>query len=108
MLENVFKSVRDASRKLPLLSDAEINRILISLADKAIEMIPAIIRENEKDLARMPETDPKYDRLKLTDDRIRDIAKICAMFLCCPLLLESRWKTKPWKIDCSWKRLRYR
>ena len=75
MLENVFKSVRDASRKLPLLSEAETNRILLSLADKAVEMIPAIIRENGKDLARMPETDPKYDRLKLTEDRIRDIAK---------------------------------
>ncbi len=75
MLENVFKSVRDASRKLPLLSEAETNRILISLADKAVEMIPAIMGENGKDLARMPETDPKYDRLKLTEDRIRDIAK---------------------------------
>jgi glutamate-5-semialdehyde dehydrogenase len=38
-------------------------------------MIPDIIRENEKDLAMMPATDPKYDRLKLTDERIRDIAK---------------------------------
>lgn len=75
MLEKVFKSVKDASRKLPLLSEGEINRILISVADRAVEMIPAIIRENQKDLVRMPETDPKYDRLKLTEDRIREIAK---------------------------------
>ncbi|HMG88986.1 MAG TPA: glutamate-5-semialdehyde dehydrogenase [Chryseolinea sp.] len=75
MLENVFKSVRDASRKLPLLAEGEINSILLSLADEAIKNIPLITRENEKDLARMQETDPKYDRLKLTEERIRDIAK---------------------------------
>ena len=50
MLENVFKSVRDATRKLPLLAEGEINAILLSLADQAIENIPLIIRENEKDL----------------------------------------------------------
>jgi len=75
VLENVFKSVRDASRKLPLLAEGEINSILLSLADEAIKNIPLITRENEKDLARMQETDPKYDRLKLTEERIRDIAK---------------------------------
>ena len=74
MLEKVFKSVRDASRKLPLLPDAAINRILLSLADKAVEMIPSIMSENQKDLARMEETDPKYDRLKLTEGRLHDIA----------------------------------
>lgn len=75
MLENVFKSVRDASRKLPLLAEGEINAVLLALADKAIENIPLIIRENEKDLVRMAESDPKYDRLKLTEERIREIAK---------------------------------
>jgi len=75
VLENVFKSVRDASRKLPLLAEGEINAILLSLADLAIENIPLIVRENQKDLTRMAESDPKYDRLKLTEERIRDIAK---------------------------------
>jgi glutamate-5-semialdehyde dehydrogenase len=75
VLENVFKSVRDGSRKLPLLAEEKINAILIDLADRAIENIPLIIRENVKDLARMAESDPKYDRLKLTEERIRDIAK---------------------------------
>lgn len=75
MLENVFKSVRDGSRKLPLLAEEKINEILLALADKAIENIPRIIAENEKDLARMAVSDPKYDRLKLTEERIRDIAK---------------------------------
>ena len=75
MLEKVFKSAKDASRKLPLLSEGEINRILLSLADRVVEMIPSLIGENQKDLAQMQETDPKYDRLKLTEERIREISK---------------------------------
>jgi glutamate-5-semialdehyde dehydrogenase len=59
---------------LTLLPEAKVNAILLALADKAIENIPTIIGENEKDLARMSESDPKYDRLKLTAERIRDIA----------------------------------
>jgi hypothetical protein len=34
-----------------MLGAAEINAILLDLADKAIENIPLIIRENKKDLA---------------------------------------------------------
>jgi glutamate-5-semialdehyde dehydrogenase len=74
MLENTFKSVQQASRKLALLKEEKINRVLRSLADKAEKKISSIIEENQKDLDRMPQSDPKYDRLKLTDQRIRDIA----------------------------------
>ena len=34
-----------------------------------------IVAENQKDLDRMPETDPKYDRLKLTETRVADLSK---------------------------------
>ncbi len=74
MLENTFKSVQQASRKLALLKEEKINGVLHSLADKAEKKISSIIEENQKDLDRMQPTDPKYDRLKLTDQRIRDIA----------------------------------
>ena len=74
MLESTFISVQEASRKLALLGEEKINRILTSLADKAEENIARIIEENRKDLDRMPESDPKYDRLKLTEQRIKDIA----------------------------------
>ena len=74
MLESIFKSVQEASRKLSLLKEEKINQILISLADKTEKNTAKIIEENRKDLERMPETDPKYDRLKLTEQRIRDIA----------------------------------
>lgn len=75
MLENTFKAVQEASRKLALVKDEKINQLLHILADKTEKNIPKILKENQKDLDRMPESDPKYDRLKLTEQRIRDIAK---------------------------------
>jgi glutamate-5-semialdehyde dehydrogenase len=74
MLESIFKSVQVASRKLSLLSEAKVNEILLAVADRAEKQTTAILVENKKDLDRMPETDPKYDRLKLTEQRIKDIA----------------------------------
>lgn len=73
-LENTFRSVRAASRKLSLVSDQKINEALLMLADTAVEDIPAILDANRKDLDRMSESDPRYDRLKLTEQRVRDIA----------------------------------
>lgn len=73
-LENIFRSVKDASRKLSLLPEQKINDVLLALADAAVDDIPSILDANKKDLDRMPETDPRYDRLKLTEQRIRDIA----------------------------------
>jgi glutamate-5-semialdehyde dehydrogenase len=75
VLESTFKSVQEASRKLTLLSGEKVNQILAALADKTEKNTGKIIEENRKDLERMPESDPKYDRLKLTEERIRDIAK---------------------------------
>ena len=74
LLENTFRSVQAASRKLSLLPERKINDALLLLADAAVNDIPAILEANRKDLDRMPESDPFYDRLKLTDQRVRDIA----------------------------------
>ena len=73
-LENTFRSVQAASRKLSRLSEQKINEVLLMLADAAVDDIPAILEANRKDLDRMPESDPRYDRLKLTEQRVRDIA----------------------------------
>jgi glutamate-5-semialdehyde dehydrogenase len=72
--KNIFKSVQEASRKLSQLKEEKINQVLIALADKVEKHTLQIIEENRKDLDRMPESDPKYDRLKLTEQRIKDIA----------------------------------
>jgi glutamate-5-semialdehyde dehydrogenase len=74
VLESIFKSVQEASRKLTQVKDEKVNQILTALADKTEKDTGKIIAENRKDLERMPENDPKYDRLKLTEQRIREIA----------------------------------
>lgn len=73
-LNKNFAAVRAASRELALLSDDIINQILNAVADAAISETSLILAENEKDLARMDVKDPKYDRLKLTEERLRSIA----------------------------------
>lgn len=73
-LNGTFAAVRTASRQLALLSDGEINKILLAVADAAITQTPLILAENGKDLTRMETSNPKYDRLKLTEERLRGIA----------------------------------
>lgn len=73
-LQQTFEKVRQASRKLNLLSEEKINSILSDLADRTVAQSATILAENEKDLARMSPDDPKFDRLKLTQERIEGIA----------------------------------
>lgn len=71
----LFKSAQKASRKLSVLSVDVINKVLTELAQKAIESIPYLLTENQKDLARMDQSNPKYDRLLLSESRINGIAQ---------------------------------
>ncbi|SEM57551.1 glutamate-5-semialdehyde dehydrogenase [Mucilaginibacter gossypiicola] len=68
-----FDKAREASRKAPL-APSVINRVLEDVAAEAIAQTEYILAENQKDLDRMDPADPKYDRLKLTADRIKGIA----------------------------------
>ena len=70
-LNETFAAVQVASRELALLNDDVINQILNAVADAAIAETPFILSENEKDLARMDKNDPKYDRLKLPEERLK-------------------------------------
>lgn len=71
---SLLRNARKASRSLASLSDDERNSLLLKVADAIEAAIPDIIRANSLDLARMDSSDPKYDRLKLTPDRLRAIA----------------------------------
>lgn len=66
--------VLKASRKLNRVSVEKINQVLEDVAAAAIENTAFILEENSKDLNRMDSKDPKYDRLMLTEDRIKGIA----------------------------------
>ncbi|MEI6275935.1 MAG: glutamate-5-semialdehyde dehydrogenase [Prolixibacteraceae bacterium] len=69
-----FNLALQASRKLAELPANKINQLLLSLADAAENSAEDILVENQKDLDRMDPADPKYDRLKLTKQRIEAIA----------------------------------
>ena len=69
-----FENTLSASRDLILLSVGKVNELLLKIADAAEKSTAFILRENQKDLARMEVSDPKYDRLKLTAERIKNIA----------------------------------
>ena len=73
-LNQIFKNAQKASRILTSLSADKINAILIDVADAAVRETAYLLEENQKDLVRMSTDDPKYDRLKLTEKRISDIA----------------------------------
>lgn len=73
-LQTVFEQVQTASRKLALLEDAAVNRILSDIADAAEQSAGEILAANRNDLLRMDPENPKYDRLMLTQERIRGIA----------------------------------
>lgn len=63
-----------ASRSLLLLDNKSVNHTLLKLSDEVLKNIPVIIEENRKDLAKMRESDPGYDRLLLSSERIAGIA----------------------------------
>ena len=73
-IEKQLQSVLAASRKLNLIGDNLINKILIELAAQARANSDIILAENKKDLDRMDSQDPKFDRLILTEERIESIA----------------------------------
>ena len=73
-IENQLKAVLEASRKLNLVSDETVKNVLFDLAKEARKNTEFILVENQKDLDRMDSSDPKFDRLKLTRDRIEAIA----------------------------------
>jgi glutamate-5-semialdehyde dehydrogenase len=51
-----------------------VNLVLRDLADEAVAQTDYLLAENQRDLAHIDHQDPKYDRLKLTADRIATIA----------------------------------
>jgi glutamate-5-semialdehyde dehydrogenase len=69
-----FRSAKKAGRALNILDKDVIDKILLSVAESAIENKEYILEENQKDLAKMAESDPRYDRLVLTAGRIEGVA----------------------------------
>lgn len=73
-MNEIFETVQRAGRELLRSTENEINEVLAAVADAIEQETPMLLEANAKDLARMDERDPKYDRLKLTADRLHGIA----------------------------------
>ncbi|ASU34794.1 glutamate-5-semialdehyde dehydrogenase [Mucilaginibacter xinganensis] len=71
--KSYFENARSAGRKI--VAPDTINRVLNAVADEALSQTDYLLQENQRDLDLMDKKDPKYDRLKLTTERIADIAK---------------------------------
>lgn len=69
--------IKLASRHLASLSTEAINTLLVDMANAVERSIDAILAANAHDLERMDPADPKYDRLRLTAERISGIAADC-------------------------------
>jgi glutamate-5-semialdehyde dehydrogenase len=65
-----LQEVRIASRLLLRLKDETIAEVLNAVADEIINRTDVILTANQEDLKRMDPANPKYDRLKLTKERL--------------------------------------
>jgi glutamate-5-semialdehyde dehydrogenase len=68
-----FENAKLAGRKMNLSAEVT-NTVLREVAEAAVVNTGALLLENQKDLDSMDVSDPKYDRLKLTAERIESIA----------------------------------
>ena len=73
-LKETFERVKRASKTLALLTDNQRNDILQAVADAIIGQQERILSANAKDLAKMEQSNPLYDRLQLTESRLEGIA----------------------------------
>ncbi|GAB2561688.1 glutamate-5-semialdehyde dehydrogenase [Spirosoma aerophilum] len=70
----LLQATQQAAAVVRRLSSAHKTDLLNRLADVLADHTTEILAENQKDLDRMPTSDPKYDRLKLTETRVADLS----------------------------------
>ncbi|WP_016779113.1 glutamate-5-semialdehyde dehydrogenase [Anaerophaga thermohalophila] len=69
-----FRKAAEATKTMVRLNDDDIRSVLLDLADEMVARSALLLSANKKDLERMDESDPRYDRLMLTQERIEGIA----------------------------------
>lgn len=74
MIDNILQRIGDAAYRLPLLQEEKINEALYAVADAIMTNADELLRANALDLAAMEKSNPMYDRLLLTTDRLEGIA----------------------------------
>lgn len=75
MYRDYFDNVKKAARSLAAIDEQQTSIVLRALGKALLVETEKILEANERDLSQMPSEDPRYDRLKLTHDRLKDIAR---------------------------------
>ncbi|MDE6771132.1 MAG: glutamate-5-semialdehyde dehydrogenase [Muribaculaceae bacterium] len=70
----LIRKAKEASRSLLGIAPDRVAQVLAKTASRIVENADFIIAENRKDLLRMDEGNPDYDRLRLSPERVADIA----------------------------------
>jgi len=73
--KSYFEDALAAGRTIAGISPETIAAVLKDVAETAVAQTSKLLEANQKDLDRMDPSDPKYDRLQLTETRIKDIAE---------------------------------
>ncbi|UJP63560.1 glutamate-5-semialdehyde dehydrogenase [Mongoliitalea daihaiensis] len=74
-LDSLFQQTQDASRLLSALTERQVRELLDTLTFLLNSQIEEILIANQRDLSKMDVSDSRYDRLLLTEDRIKGIIK---------------------------------
>ncbi len=74
MIQQQLQQAKDASLDLQGYSQQQVNDLLLTLADAIMANKDSLLSANQQDLDRMEQSNPLYDRLKLTESRLEGIA----------------------------------
>ncbi|HEX4958767.1 MAG TPA: gamma-glutamyl-phosphate reductase, partial [Lacibacter sp.] len=73
-IQKQIQQTHTAAIQLQQSKSALIKRIIKTFAEELMNNAASIIKANEKDLAKMEQTNPLYDRLLLTPERLQSIS----------------------------------
>jgi glutamate-5-semialdehyde dehydrogenase len=90
-----LKKTKIASYDLAILSEDKRNSILTSLAEALLNSCDKILDANAKDLAKIDKHNPQYDRLQLTESRVKAISDDIKNVTLLPFPIFKNLETQP-------------
>ncbi|MBX2923694.1 MAG: glutamate-5-semialdehyde dehydrogenase [Chitinophagaceae bacterium] len=72
---SLIKKAYNAAPALRAVSDAKLKRILNGIATEMLEQSAIILKANQKDVSKQDPENPRTDRLRLTEERLKAIAQ---------------------------------
>lgn len=73
-LQQSLAKVQAASRKFVMADEKAVTEVMMKLAELLEKNVSKVLKENEKDLAKMDKNDSMYDRVLLNEKRIQEMA----------------------------------